>query len=122
MTMLQLRLFGSIELCQNGSEVPVRRRQVRHVLAVLGLAGPTGISLDDLIDDLWPIQPPKGARARCAGRYIPGPFLGSPFSDGDGGSDALVTSVDGSRYRLANDLCDTDFSLLAIDPPRSVGT
>lgn len=110
MTMLQLRLFGSIELCQNGSEVPVRRRQVRHVLAVLGLAGPTGISLDDLIDDLWPIQPPKAPRSAAQVAISRVRSLGSPFSDGDGGSDALVTSVDGSRYRLANDLCDTDFS------------
>lgn len=56
---LTVALLGAVTLRVDGTEIPIPRRQVRVLLALLALRGGTGVTLDDVADALWEDHLPK---------------------------------------------------------------
>ncbi|MFC7545674.1 BTAD domain-containing putative transcriptional regulator [Plantactinospora sp. GCM10030261] len=55
---LRLCLLGRVRLWQDGTELPVGPPQRRAVLALLALAEGQPVGRDELVDALWPTDPP----------------------------------------------------------------
>jgi predicted ATPase/DNA-binding SARP family transcriptional activator len=90
---VRIDLLGPLRLTVDGRAVDVRGPRRRAVLALLAMASPRAVSTGELVDALWPSEPPEsGARAlhshisRLRGHLGPA-------------GDRLVR--DGSAYRLA---------------------
>ncbi|MCK9924668.1 response regulator [Frankia sp. AgPm24] len=63
MACLEFRLLGRVEVYRDGAPVDVGGPKHRAVLASLLLRAGRVVSVDQLIDDLWPQQPPTRAAA-----------------------------------------------------------
>ena len=63
MVSLEFRLLGRVEVHRDGQPVDVGGPKQRAVLASLLLRARRVVSVDQLIDDLWPEQPPARAAA-----------------------------------------------------------
>ncbi len=62
MNRIEIRLLGPIELEVGGRVVPLRRRQVRALLALLALHPIEGVFIDTIIDALWDQRLPADPR------------------------------------------------------------
>lgn len=62
MNRIEIRLLGPIELEVGGRVVPLRRRQVRALLALLALHPVEGVLIDTIIDALWDDELPGDPR------------------------------------------------------------
>ena len=60
---VELRVLGALELVRAGAPVPVGGVKPRQLLATLGLQPGRTVSVDQLIEVLWPGQPPRSAVA-----------------------------------------------------------
>lgn len=60
---LQFRVLGPLEVVLDGDVVPVNATKQRVLLAMLLLSANSMVSADDLVDQLWDQDPPRGARA-----------------------------------------------------------
>src|SRR5690348_2918201 len=63
MNNLEFRLLGRVEIYRDGRPVDVGGPKQRAMLASLLLRVHRVVSIDQLIDDLWPEQPPARAAA-----------------------------------------------------------
>jgi DNA-binding response OmpR family regulator len=61
--LIEFRLLGSLEVWRDGSRVELGGRKQRAVLTALLVRAGRVVSLDQLIDDLWPGAPPARAAA-----------------------------------------------------------
>jgi DNA-binding SARP family transcriptional activator len=61
--VIEFRLLGPLEVWRDGALVPITSRRQRAVLALLLLRAGTVVSTDELIDQLWPHEPPRSAKA-----------------------------------------------------------
>lgn len=59
---MEFRVLGAVEATAEGTPVDLGSRKQRLVLAVLLLEGGRPVSLDRLVDLLWPTAPPASAR------------------------------------------------------------
>ncbi len=59
---VEFRVLGPIEVRRAGAPVPLRASKQRTFLADLLVHGREVVSVDRLIEDLWPVSPPAGAR------------------------------------------------------------
>src|SRR5918998_3354847 len=60
---VQVDMLGPLRLTVAGSPVEVRGPKRRAVLAMLALAGGRAVATDQLVDGLWPTDPPDSGRA-----------------------------------------------------------
>ncbi len=58
---LELRLLGPLEVSTGGRVVPIGGPKPRTLLAVLALEAGRVVSVDRLVEDLWPAEPPRTA-------------------------------------------------------------
>ncbi len=61
--MIEFRLLGQVEAWRDGSRVELGGRKQRAVLSALLVRAGRVVSQDQLIDDLWPDEPPARAAA-----------------------------------------------------------
>jgi DNA-binding SARP family transcriptional activator/CheY-like chemotaxis protein len=61
--LIQFRLLGQVEAWRGGQRLELGGRKQRAVLAALLVRAARVVSLDQLIDDLWPEHPPARAAA-----------------------------------------------------------
>jgi DNA-binding SARP family transcriptional activator/CheY-like chemotaxis protein len=61
--LIEFRLLGQVEAWRDGRRVELGGRKQRAVLAALLVRAGRVVSLDQLIDDLWPDDPPARAAA-----------------------------------------------------------
>ena len=61
--LIQFRLLGQVEAWRDGERVELGGRKQRAVLASLLVRAGRVVSLDQLVDDLWPEHPPARAAA-----------------------------------------------------------
>jgi DNA-binding SARP family transcriptional activator len=59
---VEFRILGSLEVLENGHQVPLRGSEQRALLASLLLHANEVVSRDRLIDELWGASPPDTAR------------------------------------------------------------
>jgi DNA-binding SARP family transcriptional activator len=60
--VLQVQVFGPLEVRDGERVLDVRRRKQRALLAVLALRAGEAVSADRLVEDIWGESPPKTAR------------------------------------------------------------
>ena len=60
--VLEVQLFGPLEVRDGDRVLDVRRRKQRALLAVLALRAGEAVSPDRLVEDIWGESPPKTAR------------------------------------------------------------
>jgi len=60
--VLEVQLFGPLEVRDGDRVLDVRRRKQRALLAVLALRAGEAVSVDRLVEDIWGETPPKTAR------------------------------------------------------------
>lgn len=58
----EFRVLGPLEIRRDGAAVPMRASRQRTFLAVLLVSHGRVVSVDRLIEDVWPESPPAGAR------------------------------------------------------------
>ncbi len=58
---MHYRILGRLEAVRDGAPLPLGGFQQRALLAMLVIARGRTVSLDRLVDELWPEQPPKAA-------------------------------------------------------------
>src|SRR5829696_10365430 len=58
---LELRLLGPLEVLRDGAEIALGGAKPRALLAVLALEPGRVVSVDRLIESLWPARPPETA-------------------------------------------------------------
>ena len=56
---MHYRILGRLEAIRDGAPQPLGGFQQRALLAMLLIARGRTVSLDRLVDELWPEQPPK---------------------------------------------------------------
>lgn len=97
--VIDCRLFGSLSVSRRGAELDLGGPKQRLVLAILLAQANASVSLDLLIDALWPTAPPRTARKNIQ-VYVS--QLRKIFGD------RLTTAGRGLGYRLAlnPDECD----------------
>jgi DNA-binding SARP family transcriptional activator len=59
---VEFRVLGPLEIRRNGSPVPLRASKPRTLLGLLLVHHGRVVSVDSLIEGLWPKSPPKGAQ------------------------------------------------------------
>src|SRR6476620_2039568 len=59
---VEFRVLGPLEIRRNGSPVPLRASKPRTLLGLLLVHHGRVVSVDALIEGLWPKSPPKGAQ------------------------------------------------------------
>src|SRR5690349_460570 len=102
-TGLELRILGPLEVVKGGVTVSLGGVKPRMLLATLALNHGRAVSVDQLIEVLWPGDPPKSATANVQ-TYVSS--LRALL-----GSDRLVTKAPG--YRLC--LRSAEFDLLRFE-------
>ncbi|HEY3465613.1 MAG TPA: BTAD domain-containing putative transcriptional regulator [Amycolatopsis sp.] len=60
---VRFRVLGPLEVVVDGNVVPVNATKQRILLAMLLLSANSMVTADDLVDQLWDQDPPRGARA-----------------------------------------------------------
>jgi hypothetical protein len=58
---MHYRILGRLEAVRDGEPLPLGGFQQRALLAMLLIARGHTVSLDTLVDELWPEEPPKAA-------------------------------------------------------------
>src|SRR4051812_35207650 len=59
---VEFRVLGPLEIRRNGAPVPLRASKPRTLLGFLLVHHGRVVSIDRLIEGLWPKSPPKGAQ------------------------------------------------------------
>lgn len=90
---VEFRVLGALEVRRGGAPVPLGPPKLRTVLAVLLCDAGRAVSLDTLVDSLWPDAPPKSAVKNVQGYVsrLRREVLGDPAR----------IDLDASGYRLA---------------------
>lgn len=60
---LRFAILGPLEVCRNGSMVPIRSVRERALLAALLLRAHHTVTVDELIDQIWGSRPPEYPKA-----------------------------------------------------------
>ena len=81
--MLEIRILGPLEAWADGVELRLGTPKQQAVLGVLALNHGQAVPVDDLVDELWPHQPPASAVANVRTyaanlRRLLGPVSGGP--------------------------------------------
>ncbi len=108
---MQYRILGRLEAVRDGAPLPLGGFQQRALLAMLLIARGRTVSLDRLVDELWPEQPPKAA-IRTVRVYIS--QLRKLL-----GEDEVETRERGYGLRLGPDALDADRFGRLVDDARS---
>jgi DNA-binding SARP family transcriptional activator len=95
---LELRVLGPLELLHDGSPVSLGGVKPRMLLATLALQHDRAVSTDQLIEVLWPADPPRSAMANVQ-TYVSG-------LRGHLGASRLETKFAGYRLSLGRDELD----------------
>jgi DNA-binding SARP family transcriptional activator len=61
--VLKVRVLGPLEIRANGVALPLGTRKQQTLLAMLAIQTGRIVGLDELIDELWPSEPPASAVA-----------------------------------------------------------
>lgn len=99
---LRFQVLGPLAVERDGQAVALGSPQARAVLALLLVDAGQVVSVDRLIDALWPEMPPPSARVQVQG-HISG--LRRAFGDANS---TIVTQSPGYRLRLASGALDLD--------------
>jgi DNA-binding SARP family transcriptional activator/tetratricopeptide (TPR) repeat protein len=59
--VLEVRVLGPLEVRANGAALPLGTRKQQTVLAMLAVQSGRVVGLEELIDELWPVDPPASA-------------------------------------------------------------
>ena len=59
--MLEVRVLGPLEVRANGAALPLGTRKQQTVLAMLAVHSGRVVGIEELIDELWPADPPPSA-------------------------------------------------------------
>jgi DNA-binding SARP family transcriptional activator/tetratricopeptide (TPR) repeat protein len=111
---LQFRVLGPLEVVVDGAVVPVNATKQRVLLAMLLLSANNLVSADDLVDQLWDQDPPRGARATLQ-TYV------QRLRRVIGEADRIVTMTGGYRIRVEPGELDLDRFRELVDRARQVG-
>jgi DNA-binding SARP family transcriptional activator/CheY-like chemotaxis protein len=105
---LEYRLLGRVEVCRGGTPVDAGGPKQRAVLASLLLRAGRVVSVDQLIDDLWPHDPP--ARAAATVQVFVSQLRRALEPDRSRGETAtvLVTASPGYLIQVGPDTVDAD--------------
>lgn len=114
-TVLRFELLGTLRVLRDGHEIPLRSHLQRTLLARLLLAGGHGVPQDDLIDTLWPEDPPETSVALL---YTHSARLRALLK-ADG---LLPRSARGYRIELTGHGCDIEEFRAVARFARSAGT
>src|SRR5689334_14419177 len=98
---LQFRVLGPLEVLVGGVVVPVNATKQRILLAMLLLSANSLVSADDLVDQLWGQDPPRGARATLQ-TYV------QRLRRVIGEADRIITMTGGYRIRIEPGELDVD--------------
>lgn len=60
---MEFKLLGGLTVTNGMSQVPIARGAQRVVLAALLLGANRVVTIDEIIDDIWQLKPPRSARA-----------------------------------------------------------
>ena len=106
MVSIEFRLLGRVEACRDGQPINVGGPKQRAVLASLLLRAGRVVSIDQLIDDLWPEHPP--ARAAATVQVFVSQLRRALEPDRSRGEAAtlLVTASPGYRLDIEPDAVD----------------
>jgi predicted ATPase/DNA-binding SARP family transcriptional activator len=102
---MEFRILGPLEVCRGGSTVGLGGRRQRTVLARLLVEPGHVVSIDRLVEDVWPADPPRTA-VKTLHKYVSvlRAALGSVSSDAAGG----VLRTSGPGYLLEVDAATLD--------------
>src|SRR5688572_22122758 len=117
--MLRLRMLGGLAVAADGQPATGAATQRRRLalLALVGMAGETGVSRDKLIAYLWPESDPESARhALTQSLYALRRDLRAPTLL-DGGA----TEVRLNPEVIASDVADFQTALRSGEPEKAVG-
>lgn len=63
--MFAVRVLGGLEVRANGAALPLGTRKQRTLLALLAIHSGRAVGIDQIIDELWPSDPPASAVANA---------------------------------------------------------
>ncbi|RSN30048.1 hypothetical protein DMC61_17565 [Amycolatopsis sp. WAC 04169] len=107
-------MLGSLEVVNDGIFVPVNARKQRVLLVMLLLSANNLVSADDLVDQVWDQDPPRGARATLQ-TYV------QRLRRVIGESDRIITMAGGYRIRVEPGELDLDRFRELVDRARHAG-
>ncbi|MEV7097913.1 BTAD domain-containing putative transcriptional regulator [Amycolatopsis sp. NPDC051045] len=110
---LRFRVLGPLEVVVDGAVVPVNATKQRVLLAMLLLSANSLVSADDLVDQLWDQDPPRGARATLQ-TYV------QRLRRVIGEADRIITMASGYRIRVESGELDLDRFRELVDRARQV--
>ncbi|GHG12204.1 MULTISPECIES: AfsR/SARP family transcriptional regulator [Amycolatopsis] len=112
--ILHFRVLGPLELVVDGAVVPVNATKQRVLLAMLLLSANSLVSADDLVDQLWDQDPPRGARATLQ-TYV------QRLRRVIGEADRISTLTGGYRIRVEPGELDVDRFRELVERARQTG-
>ncbi|MDX3192493.1 BTAD domain-containing putative transcriptional regulator [Streptomyces sp. MN03-5084-2B] len=107
-------MLGPLEVLVGGVVVPVNATKQRVLLAMLLLSANSLVSADDLVDQLWGQDPPRGARATLQ-TYV------QRLRRVIGEADRIITMTGGYRIRIEPGELDVDRFRELVERARQVG-
>ncbi|GAA4736147.1 AfsR/SARP family transcriptional regulator [Actinomycetospora chibensis] len=116
---VRVDVLGPLRLSVDGASVEVRGPKRRVVLALLALAEGRTVSVEQVVDALWPDDPPESARATVhshVSRLRADLRAAAPRLTTDEGGYRLHLDDDGLDLRRVRDLRDRARDLVAADP------
>ncbi|AVT31036.1 transcriptional regulator [Plantactinospora sp. BC1] len=106
--MIEIRLLGPMQLLVGGSSLPLGTPKQQTVLALLAIRPGRIVTLEELIDELWPDAAPASAVANTRSYAA---RLRRAFDEVDGTRGLLARSGPGYEFRIRPD----DVDLLAFE-------
>jgi DNA-binding SARP family transcriptional activator len=64
---MEILVLGPLEVLANGVAVPLGTRKQQTVLALLAVKANQFVGIDELVDEVWPEDPPASALANVRG-------------------------------------------------------
>ena len=116
---VRVDVLGPLRLVVDGGAVDVRGPKRRAVLALLAMAEGRAVTVDQLVDALWPVEPPDSARASPAQPRLPAaraPRPGRRAAQTLDGGYRLALGADGLDVRAGRALRDGARDLARTDP------
>lgn len=103
---MRLSLFGPVRLEVAGREVPLAPPRLAQVVTILGLSGDSPVRIEELVDALWPDDPPSTAVNQVQRLIGQARRLFEPELDARATGAVLLGS--GTSYRLVLDAEGSD--------------